>query len=123
MIALEKSYKINFLWKKNEDQINAFKVTKKASSPLKKMFSKKKKFIPAYLCQYDLQKGVRKFFKNKWISRYLNFGDFKVLKNCSSQKIINKTRLIKNQENSAHRFGDNYLTNHLVKFLQDSIKP
>ena len=35
MITLEKSYKINFLWKKNEDQINTFKVTKKASSPLK----------------------------------------------------------------------------------------
>ena len=122
MITLEKSYKINFFWKKNEDQINTFKVTKKASSPLKKMFSKKK-FIPAYLCQYDLQNGVRKFFKNKWISRYLSFGDLKVLKNCSSQKIIHKTRLIKNQENSAHRFGDNYLTNHLVKFLQDSIKP
>ena len=38
-------------------------------------------------------------------------------------KIINKTRSTKNQENSAHRFGDNYLTNHVVKFLQDRIKP
>ena len=38
-------------------------------------------------------------------------------------KIINKTRSTKKQENSAHRIGDNYLTNHLVKFLQDSIKP
>ena len=38
-------------------------------------------------------------------------------------KIINKTRLIKNQENSAHRFEDNYHTNNLVKFLQDRIKP
>ena len=38
-------------------------------------------------------------------------------------KIINKTRLRKNQENSAHRFVDNYLTNHLAKFLQASIKP
>ena len=28
-----------------------------------------------------------------------------------------------NQENSAHDFGDNYLTNHLIKFLQDKIKP
>ena len=25
--------------------------------------------------------------------------------------------------NSVHRFGDNYLTDHLVKFLQDRIKP
>ena len=38
-------------------------------------------------------------------------------------KIINKTRLTKNQENSAHRFVDNYLTNHLAKFPQASIKP
>ena len=35
----------------------------------------------------DLQKGVRKFFLNKWVSRYLylSSGDFKVPKNCSSQ--------------------------------------
>ena len=33
-------------------------------------------------------------------------------------KIINKTRLTKNQENSAHRFEDNYLRYHLEKFLQ-----
>ena len=38
-------------------------------------------------------------------------------------KIINKTWSTKNQENSAHCTGDNYLTNHLVKFLQDWIKP
>ena len=35
--------------------------------------------------------------------------------------IINKIRSTKNQENSAHRFGDNYLKNHLVKFLQDGL--
>ena len=38
-------------------------------------------------------------------------------------KIINKTWSTKNQENSAHRFEDNYLTNYLAKFLQDRIKP
>ena len=38
-------------------------------------------------------------------------------------KIINKTRSTKNQENSAHRFGYNYLTNHLAKFLLDRMKP
>ena len=38
-------------------------------------------------------------------------------------KIINKTQSTKNQENSAQRFGDNYLTNHLLRFLQDRIKP
>ena len=32
-------------------------------------------------------------------------------------------RTKKYQENSAHPFEDNYLANHLVKFLQDSIKP
>ena len=37
-------------------------------------------------------------------------------------KIINNTQSTKNQENSAQRFGDNYLTNHLVKFLLDRIK-
>ena len=35
----------------------------------------------------------------------------------------NKTWQTKNRENSAHSFGDNYLTNHHTKFLQDRIKP
>ena len=38
-------------------------------------------------------------------------------------EIINKTWSTKNQENSAHRSGNNYLTNNVVKFLQDRIKP
>ena len=38
-------------------------------------------------------------------------------------EISNKTRTAKIQENSAHRFRGNYLTNNLVKFLQDRIKP
>ena len=38
-------------------------------------------------------------------------------------KIINKTRSTKNQENFAHRFVDNYLTDHYAKFLQDRITP
>ena len=42
---------------------------------------------------------------------------------CISQNITNKTWSTKNQENSAHHFGDNYLTNHRVRFLQDRIKP
>ena len=37
-------------------------------------------------------------------------------------KIINKTGSTK-KENSAHRFGENCLTNHLVNFLQDRMKP
>ena len=63
------------------------------------------------------------FFLNKCVSRYLSFGDFNVPNNCSHNKIINKIRSTKNQENSACHFGDNYLTNHLVKFLQVRIKP
>ena len=36
-------------------------------------------------------------------------------------KIINKTRSTKSPENTARRFRDNHLTNHLVKFLQDGL--
>ena len=64
-----------------------------------------------------------KFFKNNWVSRYLTFTDFGFQKTVPRHKIINKTRSTKNQENSAHCFGDNYLTNHPVKFLQDRINP
>ena len=39
------------------------------------------------------------------------------------KKIINKSRSTKNEENSAQGFGDNYVTNHLGKFLQDRMKP
>ena len=45
----------------------------------------KKKNLPAYLCGYGPQNGVWNFFLNKWFSRYLSFGDFKVPKNYSSQ--------------------------------------
>ena len=38
-------------------------------------------------------------------------------------KLLIKLDRQKNQENSAHGYGDNYLTNLLVKFLQDRIKP
>ena len=50
-----------------------------------KNFFFEKKILPAYLCRYDLPNGVQKFFLNKWVSRYLSFVDFKILKNCSSQ--------------------------------------
>ena len=48
---------------------------------------------------------------------------FRLQKIVIHHKIINKTRSTKNQENFAHRFGDNYLTNDIVKILQDRIKP
>ena len=38
-------------------------------------------------------------------------------------QITNNTWQTKYQENSAHGFGGNCLTNHLVKFLQDKIIP
>ena len=38
-------------------------------------------------------------------------------------KIIDKTQKPKNQENYTQNLGENYLTNHLYKFLQDRIKP
>ena len=108
---------------KNEAQISGFTVVKKASSSSKNSFSKKKKFIPPYFCRYDLPNGVQKFLQNKWVLKYLSFGDFKVLKIVLHHKIINKNRSTKSQENSAHHFVDNYLTNHIAKFLQDRIKP
>ena len=54
------------------------------SKPLKKLFFENK-ILTAYLCRYHLQNGVWNFFLNKWVSRYLTFGDFKVPTNDSSQ--------------------------------------
>ena len=58
---------------------------------------------------------VIEIFKFQWFLRLPKI----VLHN----KITNKTWWTKNQENTAYGFGDNYLTNPLVKFLQDRIKP
>ena len=44
-------------------------------------------------------------------------------KNCFHNRIIKETQMANSQKNSARRFGENYLTNHLAKFLQDRIKP
>ena len=78
----EKNYKIYFLWKKMRPK--SVVLREKSSKSLKKLFFEKKNF-PAYLCRYDLQNSERKFMLNKWVSRYLSFGDFNVPKNCSSQ--------------------------------------
>ena len=56
------------------------------------------------------------------MSRHFNFGDFTVLKLVLHNKGIDKTRMKKDQENSAYRFGGNYLADYAVKFLQDRIK-
>ena len=72
---------------------------------------------------------VRKFFWNKWVSTYLTFGNFTILKNCSSQQNFNKNWTIKNQENFAHRLSESnhvtkiYATSYLARFLQDRVKP
>ena len=59
--------------------------SRKKLQDLEKIVFRKKKFFPAYLFRYDLQTSERNFFLNKWVLRFLSFGDFKVPKNCSSQ--------------------------------------
>ena len=107
---------------KNEAQISGFAVVKKAPSPCKNFFSKKKFF--QLICADTIFKMVcGKFFKING-SRVIQVSVILMFrKMVLHNKISNKTRLTQNQENSAHRFVDNYLTNHLVKFLQDRITP
>ena len=54
----EKNYKIYFLWKKMR---------------------------PKSVVLREKAPSERKFMLNKWVSRYLSFGDFNVPKKCSSQ--------------------------------------
>ena len=102
---------------KNDTQISGFAVMKKSSKSLKKNIFRIKNPSSLFL-QNDLQK----MFRNKWVSKYLTLGDFTVPKTALHHKIIKKTRSKKFQENSVQCFGDNYLSNHLVKILQDRIK-
>ena len=100
---------------KNETQISGFAVMKKAPSPWKKNFFWKK-ILPTYLCRYDLQNGVWKYFPHNGsrdisVSVILRFWKMGL-----QNKIINKTWSTKNQENSKH----NYLTNHLSESLSTS---
>ena len=84
----------------------------------KKFLREWKKIYQKILLVYwrqDLQNGEQNYFlKYRLLSRYLTFGDFKV----PHKKIGNKRQTTKNQENFAYRFQENYLTNHLPKFLQ-----
>ena len=100
----------------NEAQISGFPVVKKAPSPWKIFF--RKKILPAYLCRYDGHFFKINGSRDIWVSVIL-----RSRKIALHNKIINKTRSTKYQENSAHGFVDNYLTNHLAKFQQDRIKP
>ena len=94
---------------------------KKASSTWKKVFSKKRFF--QFICA-DIFKTMSGNFLIINRSRDVSVSVIlKLWKMVLHNKIINKTRSRKNQENSAHGFVDNYLTNHLPKFQQDRIKP
>ena len=64
-----------------------------------------------------------KIFKINGFRDIFSFRYVMVSKFAIHNKIISKTGMIKNQENFAHYFGDKYLTNHLVKSLQDRVKP
>ena len=114
---MKKSIKLIFFEKKWDPNQRFLQSWKKLQVLEKKIFRKKNSF--SLFVQIWSSKRCAVFFLTKWVSRYLSFGDFKVLHN----KIINKTRSTKNPENSAHRFVDNCLTNHPAKFLQDRIKP
>ena len=107
---------------KNWDPNQWFSNCEKGYQSLKKIFFEKKKSSNLFV-QIWSSKRCEKIFLNKWVSRYLSFGDFKVRKIALHNKTINKTRSTNYQENSADRFVNNYLTNHLAKFLQDRIKP
>ena len=50
-------------------------------------------------------KTVRGNFLKQWVSRYLTFVDLRLGKIVLHNKIPDKTRAIKNQENSTHCFG------------------
>ena len=66
---------------KNEAQISSFAVMKKAPSLSKKLFCKTN---PSSLfVQITPTKRCVDFLKNKWVSRYLTFGDYSVPKNFS----------------------------------------
>ena len=107
---------------KNEAQISGFAVVKKAPTAWKKRFSKK--HSSSLFVQILSSKRCANFFflinrsRDIEVLVILRFG-----KMVRYNKIINKTRSTKNQENSAHHFVDDYLTNFLAKFLQDRIKP
>ena len=107
---------------KNEARISGFAVVKRLQV-LEKRFFQKKRFFQ-FICADIIFKTVSGNFliinrsQDVSVSVILRFRKM-VLHN----KIINKTRSRKNQENYTYRFVDNYLTNHLAKFLQDRIKP
>ena len=118
---MKKSLKLSFCGKKWGP--NQWCCTREKSSKSLKKFFFEKKIFQLIFADMIFKTVCGNFFFDKWVTSNLSFGRFKVLKNCSSQKTINKNWSTKNQENSTHRFGDDYPINHLIKFRQDRIKP
>ena len=105
---------------KNDAQIRFCSREKSSKSLKKNFFEKKKKKFFQLICTDKTYKTVcGRFFKINE-SRDINLSAiFRFQKIVLHHNIINKTRSTKIQENSAHHFGDNYLTNHFITFLQD----
>ena len=94
IITFEKKYKINFWYKKMTPNY-WFYIRKKISKFPKKVFLKK---LSGLTCASKILKNCMwKYFKNRWMSRYSNFGAFTVPKIVLHNKIINKTPTKKDQ--------------------------
>ena len=90
---------------------------------MKSIFFKKKKFFQLTCADMIFKTVWENFLKINGSQDIYVLVILRFRKTALHNKIINKTRLTKNQEKSAHRFGDNYLMDHLIKFLQDRLKP
>ena len=65
--------------------MSSFTVVKKAPSHQKKFVLEKKSFLLVFADKI-FKTVCGNFRKDKWVSRYLTFGDFTALKNCSLQQ-------------------------------------
>ena len=111
----------NFWYKKNNPSLTGFHLWKKAPSPWKNIF-KLKKCSPGLFAHIKSWKRCADSFFKRNGSRD-DFDDCRIPTIILYNDIIYKTRKKKDQENSALCSADNYLTNDLIKFLQDRIKP
>ena len=68
-----------------------------------------KKILRAYLCKENFQNSVLNLFKINGSLGLLDFSDYTVPKFVIYNKVINKTRTKKDQENSTHCFLDDYV--------------
>ena len=100
------------MWRKIRPKLLVLQLWKKLKLLEKKFFRKK---IPAYLCKYMIFKTLCGMVLSRVVLRFR--------KMVFHNKIINKTRSTKNQENPAYRFVDNYLSNHHAKFCKIGLNP